>query len=36
LEKKALQGSKCYKVPNREDFQGQELKYVTSFRIGNN
>jgi adenine/guanine phosphoribosyltransferase-like PRPP-binding protein len=36
LEKKASQGSKCYKVQSSEAFQVQELKYVTSFRIGNN
>jgi adenine/guanine phosphoribosyltransferase-like PRPP-binding protein len=36
LEKKASQGSKCYKVQSSKAFQVQELKYVTSFRIGNN
>jgi hypothetical protein len=36
LEKKASQGSKCYKVQSSETFQVWELKLVTSFRIGNN
>jgi hypothetical protein len=36
LKKKASQGSKSYKVQSNEAFQVHELKYVKSFRIGNN